>query len=61
MKNHLKVFDFAISRKTFIGSKPLQIRLNNRDGITRIYHGTRYLTLFGSEKIMLFKTKSDIL
>ena len=33
-----------------IGSKPLQIRFDKIDGFIRIYDGTRYLTLFGSEK-----------
>ena len=33
-----------------IGSKPLHIRFNKIDGFVRIYDGTRYLNLFGSEK-----------
>ena len=39
-----------ISHKTIIGSKPLRIRFDKIDGIIRIYCGTRYLTLFRSEK-----------
>ena len=41
---------YDISYKTLIGSKPLHIRFNKIDGFIRIYDGTRYLTLFGSEK-----------
>ena len=33
-----------------IDPKPLRIRFFKIDGIIRIYDGTRYLTLFGSEK-----------
>ena len=33
-----------------IGPKPLRIRFDKIDGFIRIYDGTRYLTLFGSEK-----------
>ena len=41
---------YDISYKTLIGSKPLRIRFDKIDGFIRIYDGTRYLTLFGSEK-----------
>ena len=41
---------YDISYKTLIDSKPLRIRFFKVDGIVRIYDGTRYLTLFGSEK-----------
>ena len=41
---------FHISYKTLIGSKSLRIRFDKIDGFIRIYDGTRYLTLFGSEK-----------
>ena len=37
-------------KKTLIGSKPLLIRFDKRDGSIRIYEGTRYLVLFGPEK-----------
>ena len=47
MKNHM-TYDF--SYKTLIGSKPLRIRFDKIDGFITIYDGTRYLTLFGSEK-----------
>ena len=45
------ILTYDISYKTLIGSKPLRIRFNKIDGLIRIYHGTRYLTLFQSEKI----------
>ena len=35
---------------TLIGSKCLRIRFDKIDGFIRIYDGTRYFTLFGSEK-----------
>ena len=41
---------YDISYKTLFDSKPLHIRFNNIDGFVRIYDGTRYLALFGSEK-----------
>ena len=41
---------YDISYKTLIGSKPLRIRFDKIDGFIRIYDGTRYLTLFDSEK-----------
>ena len=41
---------YNISYKTLIGSKPFCLRFDKIDGFIRIYEGTRYLTLFGSEK-----------
>ena len=41
---------YDISYKTLIDPKPLSIRFDKIDGFIRIYDGTRYLTLFGSEK-----------
>ena len=41
---------YNISYKTLIGPKPLHIRFDKVDGFIRIYDGTTYLTLFGSEK-----------
>ena len=38
-----------ISYKTFIGSKPLRIRFNKVGECIRVYDGTKYLVLFGSE------------
>ena len=39
-----------ISYKNLINSKPLRFRLDKIDGFVRVYDGTRYLPLFGSEK-----------
>ena len=33
-----------------IDAKPLHIRFHKIDGFIRVYDGTRYLVLFGSEK-----------
>ena len=38
-----------ISYKALIGSKPLRITFDKTDGLIKVYDGTRYLTLFGSE------------
>ena len=39
-----------MSYKTLLGSKLLRVRFNKIDGFLRIYDGTRYLTLFATEK-----------
>ena len=49
-KSHENILIYAISYKTLIDSKPLCIRFDKADGFIRIYDGTRYLTLLGSEK-----------
>ena len=41
---------YDISKKNVIDPKPLRIRFFKIDGIIRIYDGTKYLTLFGSQK-----------
>ena len=41
---------FQFQYQTLINSKPLCIRFDKIDGFIRIYDGTRYLTLFDSEK-----------
>ena len=41
---------YDISNKNLIGPKSLRFRFDKIDGFIRIYDGTRYLTLFGSEK-----------
>ena len=48
-KSHENILIYGISNKTLIGSKPLRIKFDNIDGFIRIYDGTRYLRLFGSE------------
>ena len=50
-KLHENSLIYNISYKTLIDSKPLQIRFNKIDGFIRIYDGTRYVTLFGYEKM----------
>ena len=41
---------YDISDKNLIGSKPLRIRFDKIGGFIKIYDGTKYLRLFGSEK-----------
>ena len=41
---------YDISCKPLIDWKPLCITFDQVDGCSRIYDGTRYLTLFGSEE-----------
>ena len=51
MKNHKKnILVHNISYKALIDAKPLHIRCHKIDGFIRVYDGTRYLVLFGSEK-----------
>ena len=51
MKNHTKIFFYNILHKTLIGSKPLIIRLDKKNGFIRAYDGTRYFAFFGAVKI----------
>ena len=48
-KSHENILIYDILYKTLIGPKSLRIRVDEIDGFIRIYDGTRYLTLFGSE------------
>ena len=48
-KLYENILVYNISYKTSIDSKPLRIRFDKIDGYIRIYDGTRYLVLFGSE------------
>ena len=43
---------YKVSHKTLIIAKPLPIKVDKVDGFVRVYDGTRYLVLFGSEKIL---------
>ena len=52
-KSHENILIDDISDKILIDSKPLRIRFNEIDGFVRIYDGTRYLTLFSSEKYVV--------
>ena len=49
---------YNISHKTLIDAKSLRIRLDIIDGFITVYHGTRYLVLFGSEKILFSLQKN---
>ena len=49
-KSHRNILIYDISYKTLIDSKPLRIRFDIINEFIRIYDGTRYLTLFGSEQ-----------
>ena len=49
-KSYENVLVYKISYKSLIDYKPLRIRFDKIDGSVRVYDGTRYLVLFGSEK-----------
>ena len=53
-KSRENILIYDILYKTLIDSKPLCIRFHKIDEFIRIYDGTRYLTLFGSEKCDTF-------
>ena len=44
-----------------MGAKPVRIRFDKVNGFIRIYDGTKYLVLFGPEKMMPFSIGLDIL
>ena len=60
-KSHKNNLTYDILYKTLIDSKPLQIRFTKIDEFIRIYDGTRYLTLFGSEKYAKIMQKSKLI
>ena len=60
-KSHENILIYSISFKTLIDPKPLRIRIDKRDGFIRIYDGTRYLTLFGSEEYEAIHNRLGIL
>ena len=49
-KSHETILIYGIWYKTLIAQKPLRIRSDKIDVFIRIDDGSRYLTLFGSEK-----------
>ena len=49
-KSHENILIYGISYRTLVDPKPLRIRFHKIDGFIRIYDGSRYLTLFGSQK-----------
>ena len=50
VKSYKNVLVYSISYKSLIDYKPLRIRFDKIDGFIRVYDGTRYIVLFGSEK-----------
>ena len=54
--SYKNILVYNISCKSLIGSRPLCIRFDKIDGFIRIYDGTRYLMLFGSENMIPFAT-----
>ena len=60
-KAHENILIYDISSKTLFDSKPLRTRFDKIDGFIRIYDGTRYLTLFGTEKYDAIYDKINIL
>ena len=67
-KSYENILLYNISCNSLIDSKPLRIKLDKIDGFIRVYDGTKYLVLFGSEKYdsvynrirYLISVKSDI-
>ena len=49
-KLHENILIYDISYKTLIEEKPWHIRFDKTGGFIRVYDGSRYLTLFGSDK-----------
>ena len=45
-----KVLIYNISHKNLVAAKTFRIRFDKIDVFIRVYDGTRYLVLFGSEK-----------
>ena len=49
-KSYENILFYNISYKRLIDTKPLRIRFDKIDWFIRVYDGTKYLVLFGSEK-----------
>ena len=49
-KSHENILIYSILYKTLIDPKPLRFRFYQIDRFIRMYDGTRYLTMFGSEE-----------
>ena len=49
-KSYEDILAYSISNKSLIDFDWLRIRFDEIDGFLRVYDGTRYLVLFGSEK-----------
>ena len=52
-KSHKNIFVYDMSYKTLISVKKLR-------GFIRVYDGTRYLVLFGGEKVLIIMQKSKL-
>ena len=50
-KSYQNTLIYGISYKTLISTKTFRIRFDKVDVLIRVYDGTRYLVLIGSEKI----------
>ena len=59
-KSHKNIFVYDMSYKTLISVKNLRIRFDGTDGFIRVYDGTRYLVLFGGEKVLIIMQKSKL-
>ena len=67
-KSYKNILSYNISYKSLSDYKPFRIRVDKIDVFIRVYDGTRYLVLFGSEKYdsiydrirYLISVKSDI-
>ena len=53
-KSYESILVCNILYKLLTDSKPLRIRFNKIDKFIRVYDGTRYLVLFGSEKYFIY-------
>ena len=60
-KPYENILVYQIPYKTLIVAKPLRIMFDKAVGFIRVYDGTRYLVLFGPEKMMPFTIGLDIL
>ena len=49
-KSQENILIYDISHRTLIGAKPFHIKFDKIDKFIKVYDGTRYLTLFSSEK-----------
>ena len=62
MKNHMKIFWYmTFHTKIWLVQNHCLLGSKNVDGFIRVYYGTKYLALFGSEKVMPFTIGLHIL
>ena len=53
-KSNENILIYDISYRTLIRAKSLCVRFDKADGVIKVYNGTRYLMLFGSEKYAIY-------